>query len=254
MIRHFALVFGAGLFGLLPAVDHRRIPPSFFRQIVLIALPAVLMAIALALRAPDGAPVATAAIALGVTTFVYLGCILTRRIPMARILAWCLTGLAIAALAAEARGERGGFGFLSAATAAGLLGSVLLAMLLGHAYLNIPGLPIVHLRRLGWLLGAFLGARLIVVGLAAGQLLSGKDAIRTSPLDAEAILASDLPFLGVRLALGVLVPGVLAVMVDRTARIRSTQSATGLLYVALIFVLFGELIASYLWAASGLPA
>jgi hypothetical protein len=43
-------------------------------------------------------------------------------------------------------------------------------------------------------------------------------------------------------------------MVDRTARIRSTQSATGLLYVALVFVLFGELIASYLWAASGLPA
>jgi hypothetical protein len=43
-------------------------------------------------------------------------------------------------------------------------------------------------------------------------------------------------------------------MIDRTARIRSTQSATGLLYVALVFVLFGELMASYLWIAARLPA
>lgn len=254
MIRHFALVFGAGLLGLLPVVDHRRIPASFFRLIVLLALPALLLAIALAVRSPAGRDVTVSAITLGLAALVYLGCILSGRIAKARILAWCLTGLAIAALAAEAHGHGRGFGFLSVATAAGLLGSVMLAMLLGHAYLNIPGLPIVHLRRLGWLFGAFLGARLIAVGLAAGLLLGGKAAGRTGPLDAEAILASDLPFLGLRLAMGVLVPGVLAVMVDRTARIRSTQSATGLLYVALVFVLFGELIASYLWAASGLPA
>lgn len=254
MIRHFALVFGAGLLGLLPVVDQRRIPASFFRQIVVIALPAVLLAIALALRAPGGDALALVTIALGLTALVYLGCILSGRMKASRILAWCLTGIGFAALAAEARSQGGASGFLSAATAAGLLGSVMLAMLLGHAYLNIPGLPIVHLRRLGWLFGAFLGARLIAVGLAAGKLLGGNAASAPGRLDAEAILASDLPFLGVRLALGVLVPGVLAVMVDRTARIRSTQSATGLLYVALIFVLFGELIASYLWAASGLPA
>jgi len=251
VIRHFGLVFGAGLLGLLPVVDHRRIPASFFRLIVLLALPALLLAIALAFRTAGARQVVMAASALGLAALVYLGCILSGRIPAAQILGWCLTGLAIASLAAEAHGE--GRGFLSAVTAAGLLGSVMLAMLLGHAYLNIPGLPIVHLRRLGWLLGAFLGARLITVGLAAARLLGGS-AARSGRMDAEAILASDLPFLGVRLALGVLVPGVLAVMVDRTARIRSTQSATGLLYVALIFVLFGELIASYLWAASGLAA
>jgi hypothetical protein len=35
-------------------------------------------------------------------------------------------------------------------------------------------------------------------------------------------------------------------MVSETARIRSTQSATGILYVAVIFVLIGELLARYL--------
>ncbi|HWN82301.1 MAG TPA: hypothetical protein VNM87_09415, partial [Candidatus Udaeobacter sp.] len=97
MIRHFALVFAAGLLGLLPVVDHRRIPPTFFRQIVAIALPALLLAIALDLR--GGRAVLAPAIGLGVATFVYLGCILRGRISAARILVWCLTGLAIAALA-----------------------------------------------------------------------------------------------------------------------------------------------------------
>ena len=39
---------------------------------------------------------------------------------------------------------------------------------------------------------------------------------------------------------------MLAWLVRSTVRIRSTQSATGLLYVALILVLFGELTAVFL--------
>jgi hypothetical protein len=35
---------------------------------------------------------------------------------------------------------------------------------------------------------------------------------------------------------------------------RSNQAATGLLYVALVFVLIGELLASYLTVATGFPA
>jgi hypothetical protein len=254
VIQHFALLFGAGLLGLLPAVDHRRIPASYFRLVVLLALPALLLALSLALRSGADRPTVLAMSGLTLAACVYLGCILGERMAAASVLSWSLLALAQAALAAEARSLGTRFGLLSAMTGAGLLGSVLLAMLLGHAYLNIPGLPIVHLRRLGWLFGAFLAARLLIVGIAAAILLRGTGPAGLRALDAEAVLASDLPLLGMRVALGVVVPGILAVLVDRTARIRSTQSATGLLYVALVFVLFGELMASYLWAASGVPA
>ena len=48
-------------------------------------------------------------------------------------------------------------------------------------------------------------------------------------------------------------PAVLTVLVDRTVKIRSTQSATGLLYVAVVFVLIGELISRFLHLSAGIP-
>ena len=270
VIHHFCLVFGAGILGLLAAIDHRRIPPSYFRLVVLVACPALLIATALAFHRGDRAA-ALAALGLVLLAIPYLGLLFARQPNGARLLAWALAALALAALAVESRGTSALASgstaagnavlpaFLSVATGAGLLGSVLLAMLLGHAYLNVPGLPILHLRRLAWVLLAFLGARLVVVGIAAWALFA-RDAAASGaggaaePWDAARVLASDLPLLAMRAALGVLIPAILAVMVDRTARIRSTQSATGLLYVALVFVLFGELIASYLWVAAALPA
>jgi hypothetical protein len=268
VLEHFCLLFGAGVLGLLPGIDHRRIPASYFRLVVLVAWPALVIATVLAFHRGHR-PEALAALALALLPIPYLVLLLTRRPDAARVLGWILAGVAVVALYLASRSTpfvasepaaAGAFfpAFLSAVAGAGLLGSVLLAMLLGHAYLNVPGLPIIHLRRLAWMVAGFLAIRLLVVGIAARSLL-GRNADRTAtgggePWDAALILASDLPLLAMRCALGVLVPAVLAVMIDRTARIRSTQSATGLLYVALVFVLFGELIASYLWVAAGLPA
>ena len=272
VIQHFCLLFGAGILGLLAGIDHRRIPPSYFRLVVLVAWPALVLATVLAFHRGDRAG-GLVALGLAILAIPYLALLFNRRPGGARRVAWVLAGLALLALFMEARGtpiftppstavgNAIPLAFLSSVTGAGLLGSVLLAMLLGHAYLNVPGLPIVHLRRLAWLFAAFLGARLVVVGIAAWSLFlrdagpSGTAAASgTAPWDAARVLASDLPLLAMRCALGVLVPAVLAFMIDRTARIRSTQSATGLLYVALVFVLFGELMASYLWIAAGLPA
>jgi len=42
-------------------------------------------------------------------------------------------------------------------------------------------------------------------------------------------------------------------MVYETARIRSTQSATGILYIAVIFVVYGEFVARYLAVAGAGP-
>jgi hypothetical protein len=49
-------------------------------------------------------------------------------------------------------------------------------------------------------------------------------------------------------------PLALSYFIWRTAEMKSNQAATGLLYVALLFVLIGELLSSYLTVATGFPA
>jgi hypothetical protein len=52
---------------------------------------------------------------------------------------------------------------------------------------------------------------------------------------------------------GILGPVLLSILVLRTARLHSNQSTTGLLYVAVVFVLIGELLANFLLVQSSLP-
>jgi len=52
---------------------------------------------------------------------------------------------------------------------------------------------------------------------------------------------------------GLLGPVVLAYMTWETAKIRSTQSATGILYVDFFTVIVGEVLAKYLLVATTVP-
>jgi hypothetical protein len=56
-----------------------------------------------------------------------------------------------------------------------------------------------------------------------------------------------------RVLWGLAAPLLLAPFVVKTARMKSNQAATGLLYVGVVFVLVGELLAAYLTLRSGLP-
>ena len=53
---------------------------------------------------------------------------------------------------------------------------------------------------------------------------------------------------------GIVGPLALSYFIWKTADMRSNQAATGLLYVALVFVLIGELLSSFLTVATGFPA
>ena len=55
-----------------------------------------------------------------------------------------------------------------------------------------------------------------------------------------------------RLILGLVLTLVLSILTYYCVRIRSTQSATGILYVVLVFCLIGEIIGSYLNLKTGL--
>ena len=56
-----------------------------------------------------------------------------------------------------------------------------------------------------------------------------------------------------RVIFGVLVPIVLAYMIWSTVQIRHTQAATGLLYLAVVALLFGEFFSKFLLFAVNLP-
>jgi hypothetical protein len=118
-------------------------------------------------------------------------------------------------------------------TAAALLGASVTAMLLGHNYLVAPSMSI---RPLMTLLVA-INVTALLRGAVDGWALW--DWTRSHSLDS---LSNDLLlWLPVRWLLGIVGPLVLNWMVWQTAKIRSTQSATGILYVLVIFCFLGEL-------------
>jgi hypothetical protein len=132
-----------------------------------------------------------------------------------------------------------------------LMGSVSLAMLLGHWYLVIPGLPTRHLRRMTRFLGLCIALRLV---LGAASLGSSQSVPALGGISSWQVAAGITAFFfWQRVGIGLVAPAVLTMMVERTVRIGSTQSATGLLYITMIFVLIGELISRYLFMTLGVP-
>jgi hypothetical protein len=132
-----------------------------------------------------------------------------------------------------------------------LLGAAATAMILGHWYLVVVDLPIVALRRLTVLLIVGLVLRTLVVGFVlAGPVHAAYEDARTV---AAGIWSPDGVFVWMRLLFGLAGPLSLLWFIWKTVEIRSTQSATGILYVQLFLVLSGELLAKYLRVAAGLP-
>lgn len=133
-------------------------------------------------------------------------------------------------------------------SAAFLLGSVLLAMNLGHFYLTNPTLPIEPLLFLTRILVA------IMVAVAALILPEAYLNAQTSGDFARALKLESFQGLYVwgRLLLGILGGLAIAFMALKTVRMHSTQSATGLLYIELIFILFGQAFASFLYLRMGI--
>jgi hypothetical protein len=127
-------------------------------------------------------------------------------------------------------------------TSALLLGTAMTAMLMGHSYLIAPSMSIQPLLRL---LGGLFVALILRAAVAGLGLWSwtGLDTLRT---------LNEVSFLlPVRWGIGLACPLVLGILAWKTARIRSTQSATGILYVVVIFAFLGELTSQVLSRMTG---
>jgi hypothetical protein len=130
-------------------------------------------------------------------------------------------------------------------TSALLLGTALTAMLIGHSYLIAPGMELTPLLRMLAALGVAVLLRAAVAGVGL-WFWTGTVAVYT--LTNETVL-----WLPVRWLVGVLAPLVFGGMALAAARIRSTQSATGILYVAVVCGFLGELLSVLLVRQTGLP-
>jgi hypothetical protein len=130
-------------------------------------------------------------------------------------------------------------------TAAALLGTALTAMLVGHSYLISPGMALTPLLRMLMALGAALGLRAAVIGWGLWRWTGGGT---TDNLTGDIAL-----WLPVRWLVGIAAPLVFGGMALAAARIRSTQSATGILYVAVVCGFLGELLSLLLARQTGAP-
>ena len=125
-------------------------------------------------------------------------------------------------------------------------GGVFAAMVLGHWYLVTPRLPTGPLLPISRLLLLVVGVQLVlfVVWLSTGAGLGLR------PF--EALVGSWAFFVWMRLVVGLAFPLVLSWAAIQTARTRSMESATGLLYIDVGAIAVGTILAAGLFFGAGL--
>jgi hypothetical protein len=138
---------------------------------------------------------------------------------------------------------------IDALTSAALLGSITGAMILGHWYLVNERMPIAPLRRVSAAIGA---AALAKAAVGIGVLWFYGWPGSRSGLALSLLLPPGL-FYVVRVGFGIAGPLAIAPMVWHTAKLHATQSATGILYVAVVLALVGETTANALMTRTPFP-
>lgn len=134
-----------------------------------------------------------------------------------------------------------------------LFGGVIWAMNLGHWYLVSKSLPFGLLVAASQAFAFLALARTALALAALGWAARAPGGPAGEALEALLDPMRDGFFFWSRVLWGLAAPLLLAPFVVKTARMRSNQAATGLLYVGVVFVLVGELLAAYLTLRSGLP-
>lgn len=229
--------FSAAVFALLAALSDGglpALPPDFVvqsdpawetpRRVAMFALAALAAVYAVAVgRGRRATPVALAGLAAAALILVF------------GALSWGGGGLASLLLLVHLAGLAVG------------LGGVWAAMILGHWYLVTPRLPEAPLVRFSRWLGAALALQLALfiawLGIGAGPA--------GTPLFA-ALVGPWAMFVWLRLLVGLVFPLIVSWAAVQTARTRSMESATGLLYINVGTIAAGTILAAGLYFGAGL--
>lgn len=129
----------------------------------------------------------------------------------------------------------------------GLLGTTMYAMCLGHYYLVVPKLSEQHLKKTFFIFWPLLFFK---IGLSAWAYWEGSALFSSYSTLGEGYLLNWV-YLSMRYLWGYLALGVLSFFAYRLCVMRSIQSATGILYVMVFFVLPAELVSLYFGFAHG---
>ncbi len=137
-------------------------------------------------------------------------------------------------------------------SSAAILGGACTSMILGHWYLVLPSMDVGLLQSMVRFHIASVVVRSAVV-VAAVCLAIASWEVGTGVNFERYILSSGGIFFWQRVLFGLAGPLVLSYLVWETAKIRSTQSATGILYVDFFTVIVGEILAKYLLLSVAVP-
>jgi hypothetical protein len=251
MAAVFALRLAAGMLACLLILPRRQVHPRFYRTHFLTALGLAALATAFAW---SHAPSTAFALLIASVVLAFAGAVVwsVEGAPAGLAITFltvCTLGGALWLLdparapdhdLAEAEAISGAAsvstpvaGLLATeVTSSALLGAALSAMLMGHAYLIAPGMTLAPLIRL---IAAVALALLARGGVDAWALW------RWTVAHPSFKLGDEVLWLPLRWLAGFVLPLILVWMAWQSARIRSTQSATGILYVVVIFCFLGEL-------------
>jgi hypothetical protein len=139
--------------------------------------------------------------------------------------------------------------FLSSAA---MLGGACTAMILGHWYLVLPSMQVTHLQTIVKVHIWSMALRIVIVAAAVYLAIAAWQPGQ-GPSFRDYILSVSGIFFWQRVLFGLGAPALLSYLTWETAKIRSTQSATGILYVDFFTVVVGEVLAKYLFLVTGVP-
>jgi hypothetical protein len=242
LLALFLIDAAAGLYLFLPLVGRRNAGVKFYRMIFLIGGALALCAgLAHAMAARRDLALADSAVVV-LTALTYLVLRYPKRLifrASAALLGAAYLVTAVLGYHAAVRPSHLAWSIAGALASIALLGSVNLAMLLGHWYLVVRGMAIDPLKRLtiATLVAAIAKLALVVVVIAVAW---------------PPPLFKDI-FFWMRAGWGLLGPLALFPMVWGTVKIRSTMAATGILYVDVVAVVIGEVLGGWLSALAHLP-
>jgi hypothetical protein len=239
LLTQFLLRLSFGLAVGMAVTSSRLVSSGYFRNHLYVTLGLTTLA---ALVAIGMSPlVATLAGAAAVFSYIGSVCWLYEAKRAGVVVLWLV---AASSLAAALVGEGPGFlRGISVVTSGLVLGLTMAAMLLGHWYLNSPGMELEPLRRLLKLIAVAVVAQLVVVTIGLANHIGGVD---------EVSLSWWL-FVLLRWSFGLVGVVALAWMAWQTLKIPNAQCATGILYVAVIGVFVGELTGLLVSAESAFP-
>lgn len=234
-LSQFSALLAAGLTWALALTPKSEVQSGYFRSCVLVVFGLIVVAL---LSGWSELTTLQASLLIGaaVVSYFNFACFHLERLSAAKWMLWVLS-LALLApviVAAEPSAESSrGFILANELVGAALLGVSMAAMLLGHYYLTAPWMSLLPLKRL--VMG------ILVAGCARGLVelcrVFGTSFVAAVTLDST---MDWVFYVGFRWIVGVAGPIILAVLTWQTLKIKATQAATGILYVAVIFTLIGE--------------